>query len=475
MLLANSASLASSNGAKFVLPRPVSFPDGHICERIRVEASVPIKNNNVANKNIVNADFVNLFAAIFGNTSLAWGNSAKEVVDNALTFSRMREMHAVMSQRDQFLVPPVAGGYGSELRLQGTEAAVAATAYTTTLEMHRTFVIERLGQKQTAFCPGASQMRTLDLSFVRGAVWTAASSVDVTENGSTTISVIFDTAPSPRAPDRWARVPRLFLNEQSGLEQYGPDGGGAVLAMWMYNAAAGSTGGGLGLFTLSRDGKPIHDNISATRVARDEYVRLPLGGYDANGLVTVLLDMISSVGIADLWVGGAWLFRQASSDLSPPKSAWLHVPPVTDTYRDEVVGPNIVGDDQGQRSEALLVVEPIFLGQPVPLTHTSVMPLLILDRAHPSFATAAGRLFQRGRPPVTRVPDSTKSSAAGASAAGFAKLVAATAAQVPGGASPVQGMLTGTAAGIANYIAPPAVAGAPTYATGLASAYAELN
>src|SRR5262249_5027853 len=153
------------------------------------------------------------FSAIFGNFSLAWGRTDKEVVDNAEVFPRMREMHAVMVQRDQFLVPPVAGGYGGELRNPGAESTAALTAYTVTMEMHRTFVIERLGQRQPSFCPGATQMRSLDLSFVRGAVW-SATATDVTENGSTSISVIFDTAPSPRAPDRWARVPRLYKNEQ---------------------------------------------------------------------------------------------------------------------------------------------------------------------------------------------------------------------------------------------------------------------
>jgi hypothetical protein len=474
MMLANSGSLSSSNGAKFVLPQPVTFPDGHICERIRIEAAVPVKNTHGSNTHAVtNTDDVSLFSAIFGNFSLNWGKVNKEVVDNALIFTRMREMHAVMSQRDQFFIPPVAGGAGGELRNQGTETYAANTAYTATLELHRTFVIERMGQKQTAFCPGATQMRSLDLSFVRGAVWVAQT--DVTENGSASISVIFDTSPSPRAPDRWARVPRLFLNEQSGLEQHGPDGGGALISLWHYNAAASSNGGGLGIFTLYRDGKPIHDTISATRVTRDEYVRLPLGGYDANNLATILLDMVSSVGISDLWVGGDWMFRQASTDLSPPKTAWLHVPAISDQYRDDTVGPNIVGDAEGQRSEALLVVEPIFLGQSVPLTHTSVMPMLILDRAHPAFASAAGRLFQRGAAPVTRVPDAVKAAAAGASQDQFTRLVAATAAQVPAGAGPTAGELTGTAAGIANHIAPPAVGGRKDFATGLAARYGQLN
>src|SRR5262245_1660559 len=152
MMQANSGTLSQSNGAKFTLPQPVTFPSGHICERIRVEAAVPVKNTHATNtKAGTSADDIALFTAIFGNTSLSWRKRHRQVVGHALTCPRMREMHAVTAQRAQFIIPPVAGGAGGELRNQGTETYAANTAYTATLELHRTFVIERLGQKQTAF------------------------------------------------------------------------------------------------------------------------------------------------------------------------------------------------------------------------------------------------------------------------------------------------------------------------------------
>lgn len=472
MQLANSASLPSSNGSKFVLNRPVSFDDGLICERIRIEALPPIRNPSGGNLNITNADVVSLFGAIFGNMSINFGGDSKEVVDNALPYAREREMHAAMTQRDHFYVPAVAGGFGGELRSQGTESALATTNYTPQLEFHRSFVVERMGHKQTSWCPGAAQMRQLDLSFVRGAVWVAAAG-SVTENGAATINVIFDAAPA-RGPDRWTRVPRIVTSETSGLESQGPDGGGCVIALWHYNAAAGSTGGGLGLCTISRDGLSVHNTISATRITRDEYTRLPLGGYDLNGLATMLLSMPSAVDIESLWVGGKWQFKQHSSDLSPPKLAWLYVPPMTEDYRDSIAGPNIVGE--GLRSEALLVVEPTFYGDSIPLTHTSVMPLAILDRANPRFGSSAGRLFQKGRAPITVIPPKVAAAVQSSSDADMhASAVAKLASQVPGGASPEQGKPTATMAAIAQAIAAPELKGRADFSTGLASRLAQVN
>lgn len=483
MFAANSGTLAAASGSKYVLPTPIEFPEHFICERIRAEVTAPIKENTGGgNRTFALADLVSLCGSIWSSWSMQFGKATKETVDNALPFARLRELAAVMTQRDGAYVEiPHATGTGThqfdgELRsATGTYTINSAVETNLHLELHRSFLVERMGSQQNAWCPGATQMRQLALQWTRGAAWTASSG-QIVENGAASVTILIEVQPA-RGADRWVRVVRLYTNETGGLTQTGPDEGGGLISMYEYTAAAASST--MTQFSLSRDGVPIHDNISEDRVTRAAFARLPLGAYDANALVTVLYEQMSAITLEDIPVGGNWQLRQATNVLSPMKTGWVHIPPVTADYRDTIIGPNSITDDD--RAESKLVVETAHFGQRLDLAHSSIAPVLILARSDPAFVGSPGRRFARGREPITHIPDDAatpirqKVEASQTPADVFARAVAGLSAAIPGGGAPAQGQMTGTAASVAQALAPASLKGAADFATGLASRFESIS
>lgn len=465
MKIENSGTLATASGSKFTLQTPVEFEDYQVCDRIRVEVSVPISNPTGGTLAIAKADYLSLYQKIFAQFTLAFGD---EIVDNAMPYDRARELHSAMTQRDMAFVSY--GGTSGQLVNFTTENILTLATGTVKLEFTRPFNIERLGGAQGIWRPGASQMRSLKLFFQRGAAW--STSGGVVEDGSASVSVIFDSSSSPEK-DVWARVPRLYTTETGGLTGKGPDGGGGMLMLYHYNAAASTNGGGLGAFSLSHDGESVHDQIDATRVVRDSFERQPLGAMDLNTLVTVLFEMPSAFDLPDLQVGGEWQFRQVSRDLDPPKLGWIHIPPTDGFYRDRVMQPLLISD---ARPEVKVVNAPAFSGERVPLQHTSIAPMVILEPSHPAYPTVIGRRFVKGQAAQTHIPvlavariKKAVEEAGDAGADTYVRAIATTAAIVPGGASPERGTLTDTTAAISAYIDPASVSGSV-----LANKFSEL-
>lgn len=403
----NSAPMGVSSGSICRLPRPIPFPMGRGCSRIRAEATVTLKNGSAAAANLTGATVKWILACLFDTSTLRFGDRQPEIVDSSLPYTRARELMNVLTL-DDYLIQAAGYNGGAPKRVRDVAdadviaSAVAAGGTTlVTVEFCRAFEVVRLGPDAYSYCPGATQMRQLQWEFVRGGsvdpagVFVQAAQADV----------LFVADDFEAHDDLWAFVPRLYQQEEAGRESHGPRNAIGLLAMWDYNTPGSSTP--LSLFTIRRDGDaPLHDNVQARRVIRDALYTDPIGAYDVNALATVLHNLPGDAEKHDVPVGAGYTLVQTGSELNPPRTAWLHVPVYSEEAIDKYVGEN-VKDVLGVK----LVNASAKSGRALGSGAAALEPVLIARKESADFEHLPGRVHAEGIAPTTHIPAAVLSAA----------------------------------------------------------------
>ncbi len=439
----NSGVLGAAIGSLFLLPIPAQIASGKKLARLRIKAVVPVTSTDASNYTFSNADAVSLFAAVFSAVTIAFGDKVLDTVDDALPFARMREMLIAASEVDMIFN----GGQLNTTSTTSSNKFVATASATTnlTIEFVRTFVFTRGGSNLHAWCPGSSQVRQLRLQVVMGSLASIDSGKQTVGSAGSSLTVFFDDMPA--ATDNWVKAFRLYRNTTGGLTQEVPAGGGGLLALWEWTNPGASTT--LTIFNVQRDGDtPLHEDINAADVVRDQQNVLPLGAYDMNQLVTLLFVPDATIALSEIPTASRWIFNQPNNDLTPPQTAWLYVPTVEQSYVDGIVGPNATGG-QGKPPAVKAITSFAAVGKVVPPHIAAIAPIALVTPDSPAYQLNAGRLFQNGQAHVTHIPDATASAAkqslvsAGASGdALLSKLSAAIARSIPGSTTPLRGGVT---------------------------------
>jgi len=445
----NTFQMGTNNGNIAKLQRPVSFSERTRCERIRHEAVIPLKNNGAASHTLTNAEAVDLMRKFFANHTMSFGKVNEDIVDNAQEFDRCRELCIAMTGKDMLFNGKQLKDYQSS----DSDAVVIAAGATVnlTVEFIRPFIFERLGVRMDFWCPGTTQMRQLRVEFERGGAFIAGNAAgDIVQVAVAEITTLFDTIDSDH--DKWVRLPRIYKNSEGGLSNQGPIGGGALLGIWEYTAAAAATA--LTNFSIEREGdEPIHRNVLASRVARDTQLRNPPGVYDLSNLVTPLFQPGEAVEIKDLPLASKVVFKMTTLDIQPAQLAYLYAPTVDMAYVDGVSGANAsdVHGSVNQVSESQ--VNPDF-----PASHAAVAPISIIPSSSAAFAAMHGRLAVKNQPGTTHIPELVKNQVKQATGSSDTKQVTLSAsamkiaAGIPGASSAQRGKATPIVHGIAKLL-----------------------
>lgn len=397
----NSAQIGVAAGSLCRLPRPIAFPPGRACVRLRAEATVTAKQINAVAQTLTGATAKAILACLFDTATLRFGDRHPEIVDSSLPYARAREMYIAQSM-DDFLIsaPGYNGGLPKRVRdVADADVVVAATATNATavitVEYARTFELARLAQDAYAYIPGETQIRQVQWEFARSGVfessgnWTQAQAADV----------LFLADDTEATDDQWAFVPRLYQQEEAGRESHGPKTPIGLLTLWEYTLPGGATT--LTLYSIRRNGdSPIQDTVRARRYVSDAQYTDPIGAYDLNALATVLHNIPGDSEKHDIPVGEGFLLAQTGSELNPPKTAWLHIPVRTREEIDAYVGEN-VADAQGVKA----INASAKAGKNVATSIAALEPYILARASHADFESLPGRVYVNGLPAKDHIPD----------------------------------------------------------------------
>lgn len=448
----NAFEISDAPGSPGRLPNTFDFPDKMRCSRIILDITVPVKNTRGTDMAYIS--FSDCLAALIGAFSLSFGNKAKEIVDNAITFADLRRMHVLMMDRE-FLTQ--SGTYSFDTGYQSHEIWPAGATKTFRALIVRPFEFQNFsGSRIQTWCPGADQMRQMSLSIIRG----GAFPTDLAQDGPASVTVRAGTLDGDA--NGWVRPPRWEKNQDSGLEQRLP--GGALLAL-TNTVPNGNTSTGLGLVSLGRDGDAdLYTDQEADDLLTDQFERSPLGSVDpVMSGAAVLFGLESKASMADVPTASGYTVRQQTSGATMMTAA-LIAPPTDQPWADSYVAPNLVD------------VGPVKLT--VPATndtsgHTAaVSGVSVLRAFEPSFELNPGRVYARGRPASTHIPqaviDSVKAAVnnanSGVAPSTLASATAQVAKRLPGGTSPQRGTATPLGQEVLRAMAPNAGIAAQTNA-----------
>jgi hypothetical protein len=396
----NSAQIGTTAGAICRLPRPVTFPFGRLCSRLRAEITVVVKQTNAAAQNLTGASVKAIVACMFDTSTLRFGDRKPEIVDSSLPYARAREQFIALSM-DDFVVSLSTYQSGAAQRIRDIAdadvwaATMAQNATVTlTIEVARAFEVARLGHDAYAYCPGSTQMKQVQFEFTRGATFEATG--NFVQNAAADVLFIADDVEA--ADDVWSFVPRLFQQEEAGRESHGPTAPIGLIAMWEYTGAGSGTA--LTIFSIRRTGdSPLHEAVRAARVVRDASYTDPIGAYDLNRLATVLHNIPGDAEKHDIPVGSGFVFQQTAAELAPPKTAWLHVPVYSLEQVDAIVGQNV------QSAAGVKAIRASAKGaKNLTSALASIEPVILAPKEASDFEHLPGRLYVEGAEPQTHVP-----------------------------------------------------------------------
>jgi hypothetical protein len=447
----NSFQMGTAPSTPASLERPVAFDDGQECSRIRDEIVITTQNVSGAPANLLVSDVIDHLRCIAGAVTSSFGDKNKDTFDNALSFDQLREMMVAMTGKDFLINGKEINKYNLTDILANAVAANAVVLVT--CEIVRSFQLQRLAHLRNIYCPGATQMRQLAHQYKRGATW--SNNAKWAQSGNVSILTIFDQQPVKH--DRWARVPRLWLNDEGGRISHGPDEACALFAAWERTAVGASTL--LGLVNLRAKGdSALLEGVQMPRVVRDGDYLLPPGDFDLNALATVFFQLPESVDLNEVPTG-IFTIEDPGQEINPLYTAWLHVPEVHEGFLDGHVKANVIS----QKDPEARVVNSGPTRAPNAHDHiAATLPVSILRPHEPAFETAAARAYVYGKEPVTFIPPAVTAAAqANVAAVGGDKRTQAAAIKqqmmalakwVPGQASAEKSKNQGVGLGIAGHI-----------------------
>jgi hypothetical protein len=437
----NSAQIGITAGSICRLPRPVPFPEGRGCARLRAEITVGAKQTNAVAKDLTGAAVKAIVAVLCDTSTLRFGDRKPEIVDSSLPYARAREQFIALTM-DDFMVSlsTYNGGVAKRIRdiadADVWSAAMAQNAVATlVIEFNRAFEVVRLGPDAYSYCPGSTQMKQIQWEIVRGGG--TFGTADFAQNAAADVLFLADDIEAH--DDQWAFVPRIYQQEEAGRESHGPRGPIGLLACWEYTSAGAATA--LTIFAIKRNGDtPLHDNVQAKRVVRDAAYTDPIGAYDLNLLATVVHNIPGDAEKHDIPVGEAFLLSQTGSELSPPKSAWLHIPVYAQEQIDALVGENV------QTPEGVKLINAAAKsGKALGSGAAALEPVLIARKGSADFESLPGRVHAISLAATTHVPEAIMAAAQHAVAA--ANGLEAKAAAAEKGSKVIAKALPGTLSG----------------------------
>jgi hypothetical protein len=446
----NSFQISATQGVVGRLPKPFDVREHVRGEALVCETIVSVNNTSGGSITLTNAQALDLMRKVFGTWNLMFGSAQPETIDDAKSFDEMRKLCWALIGRDmQF--------NGKELRNYAntdSDAVVIANGGTVAVRMAfiRPFTYERGGARMTEWCPYASQLKDMALSFVRGG---ALSTAGLAQSGAADCTVYLMEVDSESA-DGYAPVARSYQNNDAGLNHSGPPGGGALLCLYEDTAVGASTS--LNLFSLERKGDvPLHDQVEGAQVVRDSYLKRDQSTANLNDLATVLFELPEAVDINRLPTSSEFRLKQSAQNLSPMQSRWIYIPTVTEQYGLGVAAPNVAGRGQGAKA-VKLVNSAAVRGENVPQHIASVLSLAAVDPTAPKADMLDGIIAKPNGQHVVHLSPIQTAALSGATGEAGAKVVAQTskerAKSIPGYTSPQRGAAPAGARVVAEKTSP---------------------
>jgi hypothetical protein len=394
----NHAQQGQVAGSMAKLPGPVEWPEGTGCPRVRTEIVVEVKNSTAGALDYTFARAKKAVACLAGFISNWFGDKAKDLFDNAITFAQLREFIVANTDDDVVINGKFYGDYADADVLQA--AVAAAGVFNLKIEIPRPFELTRLGVDAALWAAGWSQMRLLHSEFKRLGAADFDTNGNFVQNKAAEFVWLADT--TVMHDDAWANVPRVYVNQEVGKLNHAPAGELLLLSVYERTktglATIAGDAGTLGLFSLKRAGEaPVHENVRAARVATDAlYGQLP-AGEDVNKLVCPLHHLPQLVGPNDLPTGTGWLVEMPGAEIvGGAEVGYCYIPPFDESYAETIVAPNLVGTEQGKASRVKLVNVLAKQGRSITSKLARFAPRAIVPEGDAAWSTDAGDVLAAG-------------------------------------------------------------------------------
>lgn len=433
----------SGTKVRMLAGRPVS--DNMIYRNVFTHVYLTITNASGGALAATVGDAINFATCLFGAFRLEFGDSAnKEVVDSDVPFAQMRALKTICTGQDHFVLNNVTGKW-IEMASVATSTAItgsiANTASTTIeFEVVRSFEIDRLLGKRLAFCPGATQMRSLYIELTRGPTFDPNS--NWTQNGLASFRFMADSKDAPaNASDPWARVVRGYRSTDKGLNlAFAPRG--LLLSLQDFSYAQASTP--LTTFSLRRDKDvPLFESITYKdmQAALGRETEVISDTWDMTGTATMLYRTATPTEIDGIPSGG-FVLTQPANDLTAP-DLWAVVIPEFDGGSLQRAGATATAQDGASSTIVSLQSTPASLSYGASTQAAMPVQLARPTDAHgnsdPTFYTRPGLVAQKGAGTKPYIPPATVAAAqkiaSSGNAAAHDQTVTALARQVPGSVS----------------------------------------
>lgn len=445
----NSFQIGATQGLIGRLPRPIQVNPHTRCLAMICDIAVPVKNTTAGSKDLTNAEAKSILEGIVGSWSMGFGRASVEQVDDALTFSDLRKLGYAVAGRDQRFNGKQLADY-SQTDADKVTIAAGATA-SVKVAVTRFFMFEKANTKLDHWCPYPEQMASLLLSIVRGGAFAAG----LEQNGSADVTVYFDEVDAD-SEGGWANVLRLYKNNDGGLKHSGPPAGGALVSMYEDTQIGSAVPANLTVSLSRRGDSPLHEQIEASSIVRDSYIRRDQSSRNLNDLATELFSLPEAVDVARIPTSSNFELTQSSQALSPMQTRWIYAPTVTPQYADGVAGPNIAAEHPGEGRK--MITNTALTGEEVPGNVSATVGIASIPLNHPKADMFDGRIAtQRGT--VVHFSPVLNAAMKGlgsddASAAAGAELSKKRAKSMPGARSPQRGIAGPGVSAIAEAGAP---------------------
>jgi hypothetical protein len=426
----NSYQQGQAAGAIAKLPGPVEWPEGQGCPRTRTEVVVEVKNGTAGPLDYTFARAKAAAACLFGFVTNWFGDKAKDIVDNALTFAQLRELIINLTDDDVIINDKFYGDYADA---DVIKAAVAAGAvFNLRIEVPRPFEITRLGKDRAIWVPGWTQMAMLHSEVKRLDAGAFDTNGNFVQNKAADFLMIGDTC--TLHDDVWANVPRTYVNKEIGKLNHAPAGELALLGVYERTMTGVQTmadaANTIGLFSLKRAGEaPIHENVDAARVARDAMYDVLPGGEDLGKLALPLHVLPQALDPTDIPTGSGWLVEMPGAEIvGGAEIGYCHIPAFDGAYAETIVKPNLVGEEQGKEKRVKITTALVKQGRSITSKLAAFAPRAIVRESDPEYGATSGdvldaklgKIVQSVPPPVAEAAQKT----AAAGSLGVAKAVA---------------------------------------------------
>lgn len=366
----NSLSIGVATASIGRLPRPISAPKYRRTAAIIAMVSQELSNATGIDIAIDANAALLIMKNLCGAWALSFGRVAPEIIDDSLTFDELRLLGEQMVGRDQRFNGVPLKDYANGVVVPADGSVIVQ------FELFRPFFVEKAGTKLDEWAAWPAQLEQMSLAISRGS---GAMKADVTLSAPADVTIYVDEVDAA-AKDGWAPVPRLFRNEDSGLEHSGPAGGGGLLALAEVSSPGDSTA--LGIISLLRAGdRSLHEDVEVAQIVANSFLRRDQGSDNTNTLATTLFELPETVGLEDVPTAAEFTLKQVGGN-AHMRTRWLYVPTVTTRYAEGIAAKNITAQGDGETAHKLVTATAL-RGQEVPGHVSAIASIVALPVSHP--------------------------------------------------------------------------------------------